>query len=120
MEIKTIDGALKAINTEEPKGKVIRKASIARQILHKGGKDVRIIDIKMDKSDESKRRTVFVFEDTEKFQKIFADVIAENEKTRSKKNNKKTEIGLQTEIDNLKKKFEELTKMTEAVNKAKE
>lgn len=120
MEIKTLDNALKAINIEEPKGKVIRKAAIARQILHKGGKDVRIIDIKVDKLDDSKKRTVFVFEDTDKFQEVFADVIAENEKTKVKKVNKKTEVGLQTEIEILKRKFEELSRMTESVNKAKE
>ena len=59
----------------EVKGKVIRKSQLAREILAKGKDKVRIIDIKPDKADADRKRSVFVFEDTEDFQKIFSEIL---------------------------------------------
>lgn len=80
----------------EIKGKVIRKAQIARQLLHKGQE---IIDVKADRSDPDGKRSVFVFKDTDEFQKVFAELIDENKKNRE-----------QSETDNLRKQIEELNK----------
>lgn len=67
-------------NDDGVKGKVVRNARLARQILHAGGKDVWLFDVKPDRDD--KNRTVFLFEDTEKFQEIFASIIEENRRNR--------------------------------------
>ena len=58
----------------EIKGKVIRKAQIARQLLHKGQE---IIDVKADRSDPDGKRSVFVFKDTDEFQKVFSELLEE-------------------------------------------
>lgn len=96
----------------EIKGKVIRNSRVARQILAKGGKDVWLFDVKPDR--EHRERTCFVFEDTEKFQNVMREVIEDNRKSRETAGEQK----LRNELDELKKKFEELAKMTESVNTA--
>lgn len=45
------------------KGKSIFTAGVARWLLKRGN---RVIDIKPDKQDKTKRKTIFVFEDTPK------------------------------------------------------
>lgn len=65
---------------DEVKGKIIRKCYIAKELLDSGN---RIIDIKPDKYDPEKKRTVFVFEDTPKFQKDFEAIIERNKSSRS-------------------------------------
>ena len=58
------------------KGKVIISPSVARQILHERVSDnVRIIDIKPDRSDRLGNKSVYVFEDNEDFQKTLENVL---------------------------------------------
>lgn len=93
---------------ESEKGKVIRKASLARQILAAGGEDVRIIDLKVDRDDPDHKRTVFVFSDNDKFQRVFASVLEENRKAREKDGNAAQQIAeLNKKIEELSKKLEE-------------
>lgn len=91
------------------KGRVIRKAAIARQLLDYVGTEptntIRVIDVKPDKTDPDHKRSVIVFEDNEKFQEVFSKVIEEN--------NKKREDAKTSEIDILKKELEELKKKFE-------
>lgn len=67
-------------NEEEVKGKVIQKGWLAALILKQGGEDVRIIDLKPDRDDHT--RTVFVFRDDDKFQKVLTDVLNADKKRR--------------------------------------
>ena len=99
---------------EELKGKVIRKALVARQILQKGGDHVRIIDVKPDKDDPDHKRSVFIFNDDEKFQEVLAAVINDNKKERDNKIRENDQ--LRRDFEELKKRFEELSIMTSAVN----
>ena len=89
------------------KGKVIRKAQIARQLVRKGGK---IIDLKGDKFDPDGKRSVFIFEDSDDFQKIFSEVIDENRRERN------GDDQLRKDFEELKKRFDELSKMSATVN----
>ena len=93
-------------NETEVKGKVIRKAQIARQLLHRGQQ---IIDIKGDKGDPDGKRSVFVFKDSDEFQRVFSELLEENKKYREK-----------SETDNLKKQIEELNKKLSELSEAKE
>ncbi len=78
MEIRTIK---QDTENNEPKGKVIRKSYIAKALLHCEPRNT-IIDIKVDRDDPDKKRTVFVFEDNEKFQKDLSRILKENEEYR--------------------------------------
>jgi len=91
-------------NDNEIKGKVIRKPHIARQILEKGKRDVWLFDIKPAREDPQ-NKTVFIFEDTEKFQEIFAQVLAENKHDEESSNAAKIR-DLEREIEELKKAAE--------------
>ena len=90
---------------EETKGKVIRKSQIARQLLQRGAK---MIDLKPDRNDPDRKRSVFVFEDDENFQKVFAEILAENKETRERRTINGDKI--LSELEELKKKFAELSK----------
>ena len=69
---------------DETKGKVIISPSLARQILHERvSNDVRIIDIKPDRSDRYGNKSVYVFEDNEDFQKTMDNVL-EKRQSRTK------------------------------------
>jgi len=65
----------------EEKTKIIFKSYIARRLLKSG---CRIVDIKPDKNDPDKKRTIFVFEDNEKFQKDLTDILEDEKKERAK------------------------------------
>jgi len=92
----------------EIKGKVIRSARLARQILSKGQKDVWLFDVKPDR--ENKEKTCFVFFDDEKFQKVFTEVLEENRKNREDSET----ANLRRQLDEMQKKFDELLKSTSA------
>lgn len=115
MNITTIKGTFntkETVNeaTHEIPGKVIRKASLARQILNAGlDKGVRIIDLKMDKEDPDHKRSVFVFENNDTFQEVFSSVLEENKKNRESRFDSES----RKQIDDLNKKIEELTKRLE-------
>ena len=112
MFIKTI--SKETVSDEnEIKGKVIRNARLARQILNVGGKDVWLFDVKPDRL--NKERTCFVFEDTDKFQEVFSKVLEENRKNRESREASEN-AELRNELEDLKRKFAELSKMTENVN----
>lgn len=86
------------------KGKVIRKPEIARKILaERKNNDVRIIDIKPDKTDPDHKRSVFIFEDNEVFQETFGRVLATIKNERGTDNNSKRIEELEREIEQLKK-----------------
>ena len=111
--ITTKDGFIPTPNQTkdvEIKGKVIRKSNLARQILAKGQKDVWLFDIKPDR--ENPQRTVFLFEDTPKFQEIFSQVLKENEGRRNK-TMKQENDSLRNELNELKGRFDELTNVME-------
>ena len=111
MLIKTLSNTnITKDSNNEIKGKVIRKGSLARQILRKGGEDVRIFDLKQDR--ENPDRTVFIFRDDEKFQSVFSEVLEENRK--QKEAASKDSEALRSELEELKKKFAELSKMNDA------
>ena len=92
-------------NTQENevRGKVIRKGRLARMILREGGEDVRIIDVKQAK--ENPERSVFVFKNDDKFQRVFERVLDENKKLRSEDNDSKIK-DLEQQIADLKKLLE--------------
>ena len=98
-----------AFNNEEIPAKVIRKMSLARQILNVGGDDVRIIDLKPDKL--NKERTVAVFRNDDKFQEVFSKVLEDNQK---KKNAEGNSTQYQEQINELSKTVEELTRRLNA------
>lgn len=101
MMIRTLENVYS--NKEDNElGKVIRKYSIARRLLEVGGDKVRIIDLKPDRTDPDRKRTVFVFRNDDAFQEVLTKVL--DEKAQSK-----NEHELQSEIDILKKKVEELS-----------
>lgn len=91
------------METEEPKAKVIRRAAIARELLHRNCK---LIDLKPDKTDPDGKRSVFIFEDNDYFQEVFQKVLDENKKTRDNAENEK----LRKQLDELQQKFDDLTK----------
>ena len=88
-----------------PKGKVIRKAQIARQLLQRGA---RMIDLKPDRDDPDRKRSVYIFEQDENFEKIFSDIIEENKQGRQN--------SMQKEIDDLKRQIKELQKANVSVD----
>lgn len=93
--------------TQQQPVKLVRKAALARKVLQQGGNDVRIVDIKMDNTDPDHKRSIFAFENTDKFQEIFSAVLEENRKERE-------EVGRsenQKQIDELTKQIEELKKL---------
>lgn len=116
MDIKVVtkEGNAKVESYEtETNGKIVRKAALARQILRKGGEEVRIIDLKQ--SRDNPERTVFVFENTPRFQEVFSEVLEENKRARSN-----DDANLRSELEALKEKlekFEKIAKLSETVNK---
>lgn len=110
---------IRTINAKETdnevKGKVIRKASLTRQLLAVGGDKVRIIDVKVDRDDPTRQRTVHIFRDDEDFQNILTKVLEENRKKRDEHRGDENSA-LRKEIEEMKRKFEELTKVTETIN----
>lgn len=117
MMIRSVEDNANIENNEVMDGKVIRNARLARQLLNVGGNDVRIIDLKADKMDPDHKRSVFVFENTDKFQEIFSKVLEDNRRDRDNSAAEENKA-LKDELDDLKKKFAELSKMTEALNTA--
>lgn len=80
MEIRTIKQDTATTETENtPKGKVIKKSYIARQLLREGH---RIIDIKADAADPEKKRSVFIFEATPEFQASLDKIMEERKRDR--------------------------------------
>lgn len=110
-----ITGTYSNLKKDEPKGKVIRNTMVARQILRKGADSVKVIDIKPDKTDPDRKRTVIVFEDNDTFQDILSSIIEENRKYRENREHRNSS-SLQDELNDLKKKFAEFEKMTENIN----
>lgn len=106
MMIRTLDNAYSNKENNEI-GKVIRKYSIARRLLDVGGDKVRIIDLKPDRTDPDHKRTVFVFRNDDAFQEVLGKVLEE-------RSHEKGDRELQTEIEVLKKKIDELTNLTKA------
>lgn len=74
----------------EQEVKVVRKYDIAKRILGKAkerGLVMQIVDIKPDKTDPDRKRSVFVFLNTPEFQDIFTEVLEENKKRRATSDN---------------------------------
>ena len=109
MNINTVSNVF-AKEKDDVKGKVIRKSQIARQLLHRGAK---IIDVKPDRNDPDHKRSVFVFEDTDEFQKIFTEILDESKFKREQENRDTNK--LRNELEELKKKFMELSKESSIV-----
>ena len=102
--------------TNQLKAKVVRNVSLARKLLEhvdqQPTNSIRVIDCKPDKSDPTHQRSVLVFEDNEKFQEVFSNVIEERRKekdNRDSQNNK----AMTKEIEDLKKRIAELEKKEE-------
>lgn len=76
MEIKTIKG--NAFDTTHDT-KVIIKSSIAKALLKRGNK---IVDIKPDKDDPDHKRSVFVFEQNEKFNNDLNEIMLEKKRSK--------------------------------------
>lgn len=115
MVIKTLENVFPKNDDIELKGKVIRKASIARKILEFGGNKVRIIDLKVDRDDPDRKRSVFVFEDTPDFQEVMTYVLENNKKTYSNAIEEENKV-LKNDLEELKKKFDELSNIAEKWN----
>ena len=84
-------------NNSEKESRLVFKAEIARQLLHMNNK---VIDIKPDKSNRS--RTVFVFQNDEKFQNDFNQILNDLQDERQKerrKERKETEKGIKKKED---------------------
>ena len=92
-----------AENYGERKVKIVKQSSLARQILMEGGDSVRIVDIKPDRNDPDKKRSVYAFIDDDDFQEIFARVLEEN--------NRNKETSTRREIEDLKKQIADLKQM---------
>ena len=103
--VKTLTNTFSKRTDDDIKGKVIRRSQIARQLLHRGAK---MIDLKPDRNDPDHKRSVFVFEDNEEFQKVFADVLKENNARRERENADGDK--LRDELEELKRKFTEFAK----------
>lgn len=91
--------------TNEVKGKVIRKAQIARQLLHRGAK---MIDLKPDRDDPDRKRSVYIFEQSDEFENIFSSILDENRRNRQTTE----ENAMKKEIEDLRKQLEELQRST--------
>ena len=113
MNIVTTKENFETETTQQQPVKLVRKAALARKILQQGGDAVRIVDIKMDNTDPDHKRSIFAFENTDKFQEIFSGVLEENRKEREE--SQKTES--QRQIDELTKQLEDLKKMVGSANK---
>lgn len=72
MEIRTIKQDTTTVEQNEIAGKIIRKASIANQLLDKGH---RIIHLKADKMDPDHKKSVYVFEVTPEFEKDLDEIM---------------------------------------------
>lgn len=107
MVIRSIED--NATRNNDIDGKVIRNARLARQILAEGGKDVWLFDVKPDRT--NRERSCFVFENNDKFQEVFSRVIEHNRKEREARDSQSNKE-LRDELEDLKKKFAELTKAT--------
>ena len=97
-------------NNDQKEVKLVRKAAIARQILRIGGKDVRIVDIKQDNTDPDHKRSIFAFENSPRFQEIFTNVLAENERAKNRTDediNAKIESRVKEEMEKFLKKLNE-------------
>ena len=106
MVIRSIeDNAIEKNN--DINGKVVRNPRLARQILAKGGKDVWLFDIKPDR--DNPQKSVYIFENTDKFQEILSSVLDENRQSR-----KSNEDDLIRKMEEMQKKLDELTKLNEA------
>lgn len=110
MQIRTLNEK----KNSELKGKVIRNMTIARKLLNRiddePSNSLRVIDCKPDKTDPRHQRTVLVFEDNDKFQEVFSDILSENEELRRNRVGDKED---KAEIDDLKRQIEELKKLVE-------
>lgn len=106
MNIRTLNNAFTQNTDNEVKGKLVRSAFLTRRILRLGGNDVRIIDVKKDREDKTGLKSVFVFEDTDKFQEVFSKVLAD---VKHEKESSGTE-GLMKEIETLRNELAELKK----------
>lgn len=75
-------------NTQDLNSKIVFRAYIARRLLKMGNS---VIDIKPDRNNAM--RTLFVFENTDKFKKDFATVLndIDDERMQNKNKDKKTE-----------------------------
>lgn len=111
MQINTIKQTPETTN--EIKGKVIRKPEIAQAILQKGWPEVSIMSLKRDRMDPEGKGSCFVFRDDEKFQEVFAEVLAERRKSREGDLDEK-----QKEIDDLKRQMAELRELMAASKEA--
>lgn len=98
-------------NNNEIKGKIVRNPRLARRIMEyidqQPTNTIRIIDCKPDKSDVSHQRSVFVFEDNERFQEVFSKILEENKTKREVRDLSDSE----KKINDLTKQVEELKKM---------
>ena len=104
--IRTLNNAFAKDTDNEVKGKLVRSAFLTRRILRLGGNDVRIIDVKKDREDKTGLKSVFVFEDTDKFQEVFSKVLADVKQERESGNAE----NLMKEIENLRNELAELKK----------
>lgn len=107
MNIITVKNPYETKETSEVKGKVIRKAQIARQLLQRGA---RMIDLKPDRDDPDHKRSVYIFQQDDDFERIFSELIEENRKNRRTNE----ESAMQQEIEELKRQIEVLQKSASA------
>lgn len=105
INVVTTKGTFDDNNNDEIKGKVIRSARLARQILERGKKSVWLFDVKPDR--DNRDRSCFIFEDTPQFQEIFGEVLEENRRNRDPQ----ISSASKQRLDDLSKQVEELKKM---------
>ena len=108
MVIRTINENNNVERNDGLKGKVVRNSRIARRLLDhidpNPTNTLRIIDCKPDKSDPTHQRSVFVFEDNEKFHEVFSEVLDADKKSRSSE-----EDDLRRQMAEMQRKLDELT-----------
>ena len=110
MEITTRKDAFNQGTVENEsglKGKVIRNMTVAKRLIdkidQKPTNEIRVIGIKADRSDPEHKRSVVIFEDNDKFQEAFTEVLNDYRGSREGRNDS-------TEVEDLKNRIAELEK----------
>ncbi len=96
-------------NENVARGKVVRSIAVASKLLSRidltPTNTLRVIDCKKDKTDPTGRSSVLVFEDNDKFQEVFAEVIEERKKERASSETEE----LRKQLEEMKQKIAELS-----------
>lgn len=108
MDVVTRKDAFNNVNNDGLKGKVVRNMTIAKRLLDRISQEptneIRVIGIKADRSDPEHKRSVVIFEDNDRFQEVFSEVLEENKRTRESRTDT-------AEVEDLKNQVEELKKL---------